>query len=101
MHEKYAKDGLAVVSLNIDDPEEKGIEDKTRDFLAKKHATLTNLALAKGEDYKDWYDNKLNLTEGLPSAAVFDRQGKLVQQYNGKVDYAKIEPVVVEQLQRK
>src|ERR1700730_10270426 len=98
MHEKYAKVGLAVVSLNIDDPQETGVEEKAHDILGKKHATFTNLALAKGEDSGDWFDNKLNLTDGLPSAAVYDRQGKLVEQYNGKVDYAKIEPVLVKQL---
>jgi hypothetical protein len=98
MHQTYAKDGLAVVSVNIDDPTDETVRGRVVDFLTSRKATFTNLALAPGEKSDDWFDNKLKLDNGIPYAEVYDRQGRRVQTYSGGNKHEQIEKLVVELL---
>ncbi|MCI0459448.1 MAG: hypothetical protein L0Z62_21065, partial [Gemmataceae bacterium] len=44
MHEKYAKDGLAVVSVNLDDPTDKDRRKEVLDFLKAKGRSLPTIS---------------------------------------------------------
>ena len=82
MHRKYAKDGLVVISVNLDplkDDEGKDKSAEARDnalgFLKSKNATMTNLLLdAPQEVWQTRFD-----MVGPPTIYVFDRQGRWVR----------------------
>jgi hypothetical protein len=77
MHEKYAKDGLAVVSVNLDDPTDKETRKAVIEFLKEKKATFTHLAPDEKQTIKKWAEElKLN---GIPATDVYDRDGKHVK----------------------
>jgi hypothetical protein len=101
MHQKYAGDGLAVVSVNIDDPADQTTRGRAAAFLTDVQATFTNLALAPGEKSEDWFDNKLKLDTGLPYAEVYDRHGRRVQRFSGGNKHEQIEKLVAELLKQK
>src|SRR2546421_6734235 len=75
MHEKYGKDGLAAVTVSLDEVE-KGTEGRVRKvLLARKVTFATHLIL--DEESEVWM-KKLNFTS-YPCVFVFDRQGKWTQ----------------------
>ena len=45
MHRKYAKQGLAVISLSLDDPTDKAAVAEAEKFLEEKKAAFTNVLL--------------------------------------------------------
>ncbi len=45
MHNKYAKDGFAAISVSLDDPKDDKARQRVIDFLTKQKATFTNLIL--------------------------------------------------------
>jgi hypothetical protein len=96
MHGKYAKDGFAAISLNVDDLEEKGVKDKVLAFLNKEGATFTNLIL--NEDASVLAD-KLGV-EGLPSVFLFGRDGKIVKHFKDGEKYSEIEKHVAAELKK-
>jgi hypothetical protein len=96
MHKKYAKDGLAAVSVNTGDPKKKGNKDKVLEFLKKEKAAFTNLIL--NEDYVVWR-KKLGVDTN-PAVLVFDRDGKLAKQFDD-VDYKEVEKFVVALLKKR
>ena len=98
MHNKYAKEGLAAVSVDIDDPKEKEVKDKVLKFLQNQKATFTNLIL--DEESAVWQE-KLDV-ESVPFVFVFDRDGKVAKKFKGDdVNYAEIEKLAVELLKKK
>ena len=54
MHQKYGKEGLAAVSVSLDDPNEAGVKQAVLKFLESKKATFTNLIL--DEKPEVWQD---------------------------------------------
>ncbi len=76
LHEQHAGDGLAVVSVSTDDPEE---ESQVRKFLAQQSATFANLLSKFGNGTKS--ADELNFDGGVPLYKLFDRQGKLRYQF--------------------
>ena len=96
MHSKYAKDGFAAISVDVDEVGEKGVKDKVLAFLTKHRATFTNLIL--NEDASVLAD-KLGV-EGLPSVFLFGRDGKIVKHFKEGEKYSEIEPFVVAELKK-
>lgn len=75
MHRKYAKDGLAVVSVTLDDPADKGQAAKALKFLQDRGAEFPNYLL--DEDPGVWQE-KLNVN-GPPCLYFFDRDNHWVK----------------------
>jgi len=98
MQRKYAKDGLAAVSVSLDDPDDKEARERVLKFLKAKGADFTNLFL--DEPSERWSDRlKIDLP---PAVFVFDRDGRIAGKFEGKtVNYeTQIEPLVVELLKK-
>jgi|SRR5437773_2575202 len=97
MHQRYAKDGLVVMSVSLDpireDPPSK---DRAFKFLQAKGATFTNLLL--DEPFEVWSE-KLHFT-AAPCQFVFNRQGKWTQ-FNGDIKLDVVEKHVVNSLREK
>jgi hypothetical protein len=91
MHEKYAKDGLAVVSVRVDGGT--GRTEKQRadalKFLTEQHAAFTNLWL--DEDMELW-SGKLDATP--PIVFVIGRDGRLAGKVEGAGKDDEIEKLV-------
>src|SRR5262245_1760802 len=82
MRNKYAKDGLVVISVNLDGPledkeESKKKREKVETFLKDKKSTLVNVMLDEKDDV--WAE-KLNI-EGLPTVFVFNPEGKIEKRF--------------------
>ncbi len=97
MQQRYAKDGLVAVTVAVDEeagsPEVQGAALK---FLQKVNATFPNVLL---DEKPEFWQEKLRF-DAVPCVYVFDRQGKW-RQYKDEPNYADIEKVVVELLQKK
>jgi len=88
MHRKYASQGLAVISVSLDLPENRKAAEQ---YLVKQSATFTNLYLDEPE-----FDTKGRLGFAAPPCQdVFDRQGKWGRFTSDKAD---IDPQEVEKL---
>jgi len=94
MHNKYAKHGLAAVSVSLDDPKDKKAQQNVLDFLRKQKATFTNLIL---DEKSEVWQEKLKI-DGPPCVFVFDRAGK-PKKFESP-DYAEIEKYVLELLKK-
>ena len=102
MHKKYAKDGLAVVSVNVDEDDPKNEADqKTRDdvvkFLEEKNATFTNLVLPLRVSPSELI--KPLDVNSYPTTFVYDRTSKLVKRFEGEA-HKEIEQLVKELLKK-
>jgi hypothetical protein len=97
MHKKLSKDGLAAISVNLDDPNKAGAKDKVVKFLESKKPAFPNLML---DEKAEFWSKKLDI-EGVPAIFVYDREGKLAKKYNEGEDYAVVEKLVVELLKKK
>jgi hypothetical protein len=96
MHNKYAKDGLVVMMVDIDD--DAAEQSKAATFLKEKKAPFPNWVIAPGEA-RDVWEQKLKL-EVFPSSYLYDREGKEVTQFKG-AEPNEIEEKVKEQLNKK
>jgi hypothetical protein len=96
MQSQYAKDGLAAVSVSLDDTAEKDTRENVLKFLKAKKATFTNLIL---DEKPEVWQEKLNI-DGPPCVFVFNREGKVIKQYKEGVDYGEVEKLVVEELKK-
>jgi thiol-disulfide isomerase/thioredoxin len=97
MHNKYAGQGLAALSVHAFPAlDEKG-QTRALKFLRDRNATFTNLIL--DEPAEVWQD-KLH-SDALPIVFVFNREGKWTQFKTEGVNYAEIEKLVVQLLAQK
>jgi len=101
MHHKYAKKGLSVISLSLDDPTDSAAVAAAEKFLKDKKAVFTNILL----DEKDngGFD-KLNIN-AIPAVFIFGPDGKEVKRFtmddpNNQFTYDEVEKVVVALLKR-
>jgi thiol-disulfide isomerase/thioredoxin len=90
VHNRFAKDGVTVLAMNIDPPDDADVRKKVIKFLNDKHANFPNLVVAAGADPNDWASE---IGESLPATWVYDRDGKLKQKFSG-VAYEDIEDLV-------
>jgi thiol-disulfide isomerase/thioredoxin len=100
MHKKYAKEGLAVVSVSLDPVDDATARDDALKFLKKVGAEFTNLYL---EEPADFWQKKLGFP-GPPCYFVFNRQGqwtKFEPVGEAPVDYEAMEKFIVERLREK
>jgi hypothetical protein len=98
MQEKYAKDGLVVMTVNIDDTDDQ--RAGAIRFLKAKKPGVVNWMIAPDEKQADW-EGKLKL-EQFPSTLLYDREGKLAAHPQGdEAEGQKIEEAVKEQLSKK
>ena len=79
LQQKYGKDGLAVVSVSVDDVTDPEVRERVKAFLQQQHATTRNLLLAEKPDI--WIA-KLKMNS-IPSMFLFDRQGRLINRWTG------------------
>ncbi len=102
MHEKYGKDGLAALSVSLDDPkEDPKAREKVLKFLQDRGATFPNLML---DEDSDVWQVKLKIS-GPPCVYLFDRDNHYVLKMsddsgNPRVDYAVIEKKITELLKK-
>jgi thiol-disulfide isomerase/thioredoxin len=92
MHEKYGDQGLAVVSLSLDDPEDPKAIGEATEFLRSKKAAFTNILL--NETQEDAF-NKLDIST-IPAVFLFDPDGKELKRYtlddpNAQFTYEQVE----------
>jgi hypothetical protein len=95
MHNKYGKDGLVAISVNLDDAGKKEDRERAEKFLQAKKATLTNLIL----DEKSAFASQKPLEiESLPTVFVFNQEGKIEVRFPNPdkeaFDYGDVEKVV-------
>src|SRR5262249_19055322 len=99
MHKKYGKDGLAVVTVSVDnvhkDPKVKG---RVEEFLKKQQAAFTNIILDERQEVRE---QKLRFF-AVPCVYVFGRDGRWTQ-FKGEedpIDYEAFDRLVVELLKK-
>jgi hypothetical protein len=97
MQEKYAKEGLVAVSLNLDDPEDKKVMRNVHEFLKKQKVTFPSYVL--NETQETWQE-KLKIT-GPPVVFLFGRDGKVARKFDEGVDYKEVEKAALEELKKK
>jgi thiol-disulfide isomerase/thioredoxin len=99
MHRKYASQGLAVISLTLDDPTDKNAIAAAEKFLQEKKAVFKNVLL--DENYGDGYD-KLNINT-IPAVFLFGPDGKEIKRFtmddpDHQFTYEQVEKEVVARL---
>jgi thiol-disulfide isomerase/thioredoxin len=94
LHEKYSRQGLAVVSVSVDPPDDPDARAAARAFLGRQKATFRNLILT---DRADVWQEKWKVV-GPPLLFLFDRDGRLVARWDDKIDLAEVEKRVATML---
>jgi thiol-disulfide isomerase/thioredoxin len=95
LQRKYAKEGLVVVAVSVDDVEDPEARDRTKAFLQQQQSTCRNLLLAEKPEV--WVE-KLKMNS-IPTMFLFDRQGRLINRWTGnEIDLPAIERRIVELL---
>jgi len=96
MHKKYARQGLVVVTVALDDASNEKVKASLLKFLRNVEATFTNLVLDEKEDV---WTKRLGI-EGYPAMFVFNRDGKYQKLLAPDIDdeLANVEKLVVEWL---
>jgi thiol-disulfide isomerase/thioredoxin len=96
MHRRFAKKGLAVVSLSLDDPTNKHAVAEAEKFLKEKNSVVTNVLLDEesGEGYE-----KLNIN-AIPAVFIYGPDGKEVKRFtmddpNNQFTYDEVEKAIV------
>lgn len=93
LSKKHATDGLVVISMSFDDPEQQA---DALAFLKEQDATFENLMCALGGSTDSFaaYENE---TEALPYFRLYDRGGKLAQVFKVDIDAGKgIDPADID-----
>lgn len=98
LREKYAEEGLAVISFSLDSPTDPDVQARARRFLEVQKATFTNLGLAATENPDHWFAH-LQL-RGIPAVFVYNRAGKLEKKFLGAEEYPEVEKLVIELLKQ-
>lgn len=99
LHKKYAKLGLAVVSLSLDDPDQPKKLAEALAFLKEKGATFPNYYLAESTEAAF---EKLNIS-AIPSVFLYGPDGKEIKRFtlddpNNQFTYEQVEAAIKEKL---
>jgi hypothetical protein len=97
LHQELAKSGLVVISLSVDDPDDK---DAALEFLKKQKATFQNYLL-EDKDRNDKAGDEKFYHSSPPIMHVYDRDGKKVKTLEGKKEAEGLEKLVKELLEKK
>jgi thiol-disulfide isomerase/thioredoxin len=77
LHDKYGPDGLAVISMSMDDED---AQPEILQFLEKQRAHFTNLRSKSGSDPESF--EVFDIDGGaIPHFKLYDRSGKLVRKF--------------------
>src|SRR5262245_21986118 len=71
MHNKYAKDGLEILTVLLDDPRDGSLRADTVKYLAKRNPPFKTVYL---DEKKDFWEKKLRVYL-FPRIYVFNREG--------------------------
>lgn len=96
MYKDYAKEGLVVISLSLDEPDQ---EKEVLAFLKKHDADFPNFILKDTEENKDAWDKRFPFMSP-PVMHIFGRDGKLVKSLERQKEIDMIEQMVKEQLKK-
>ncbi len=98
MQQKYAKDGLVVVSVALDEPDDAEARARALKFLEKAGAAMPNFLL---DEESDLWQEKLGVG-GPPLIYVFNRENRFVLKSGetGAVDLAAVDRTVEELLKK-
>jgi len=102
MHKKYAKDGLAAVSVHLEvEANDAAGRARALKFLEQVGADFTNVRL---DEKFEVFQDKLRLSSP-PLIYVFDRDNRVVKRFSGEekdtpIDHAAIEKLVQELLKK-
>jgi thiol-disulfide isomerase/thioredoxin len=77
MHQKYAKKGLQVISLSLDDTTDSKAVEAAKKFLAEKKATFLNVLL--DEELGVGFE-KLGIN-AIPAVFLYDANGKEIERF--------------------
>jgi hypothetical protein len=99
MHKKYARDGVVVMTVSVDDVDSK---DGALAFLKKVKATTRNYLL---KEEPEFWQKKWQIT-APPALFIFDRDGKRAAKFDSddsekKYNHEEIEKSLVELLRAK
>ncbi len=96
MRDKYAKDGLSVITVSLDeDAQSKEVQEKVRKLLESKKAFhFTNLIL---DEKLEVWQQKLKF-DGAPSFFVFGPDGKLIKHFKDNFEFEDVEKLVGESI---
>lgn len=94
LHEKFQDKGLEVITVSVDGEDEM---PKALDRLRKLKMTTTNWCLAEAMDEEVMEALEF---DSLPALNVYDRDGRLWDQFMGYVDHEKLEGMVEQLLAR-
>jgi thiol-disulfide isomerase/thioredoxin len=102
MHRKYAKRGLGVISLSLDDPSDKAAVAEAEKFLKAKKAAFTNVLL--DENFGDGFE-KLNIN-AIPAVFVYGPDGKELKRFTmddpkNQFTYDEVEKAIIALLDSK
>src|SRR2546423_118206 len=98
MHDKYAKDGLVILAVNLDDPKDEETRAKVGEVLAREKVPFAALAAATKDDIEPIVEN-WKFT-AIPQNVVYGKDGKLAKQLEG-ANIAELTRLVREQLEKK
>jgi len=96
MHKELAKDGLVVLSLSIDETDNK---DAVLAFLKKVEASFPNFLLVDTDENHEKNEKEFP-TNTPPLTHVFDQTGKKVKTFKGDEKDEEIEAFVRELLKK-
>jgi thiol-disulfide isomerase/thioredoxin len=98
MANKYASQGLAVISVSVDaDPQKKETQERALKFLQKVNAAFPNVML---DEPIDFWTEKFGIKE-IPCVFVFNREGKWVRLSGDEITSEDVEKLVVDLLKQK
>lgn len=97
LHNELAKDGLVLISLTNDEPEDQA---GALAYLKKQNATFQNFILVDKDKFKDEGDKKL-AHSAVPILHIYDRAGKLHKTLTGKKEGEQVDDIVKELLKQK
>ena len=101
MQKKHAGNGLVVIAVSLDDPEEKDLIAEAVKYLRQINSPFVNLHL--NEPQESW-DKKLGQSFP-PFYYIFDRRGKWVRyrgaDYEKGVPYDEMDKVILKMLDEK
>jgi thiol-disulfide isomerase/thioredoxin len=87
LHEKYGRQGLVVISVSVDPPDDADAREAARTFLTSRHAAFRNVILTdKAEVWQERWK-----VIGPPLLFLFDRECRLVARWDDKVEMTEVE----------
>lgn len=95
LHKKYAKQGLAVITVSVDQAGDMEAVASARQFLGQYRAETRNVHL---KDPVALWAGKWK-TNSVPLMFLFDQQGRLIERYDGRVDTGTLDRQIRDLLQ--